>query len=308
MSLHIPVLREEVLNQLRIQKEGIYVDCTFGRGGHSKAILSELGDNGRLIAIDRDPEAIEAAQRELGSDQRFHIEQGPFTMLATLAEKLGVEAKINGIVFDLGVSSPQLENPKRGFSFLHQGSLDMRMDPGAGISAAAWLATASDREIARVIREYGEERYAQVIARAIVEVRQQAPLETTAQLARLVERVKPVHERAIHPATRCFQAIRIFINDETNQLKTALVQAVNMLRPRGRLLVISFHSLEHRIVKRFFTEQARGDPHPPELPVRQPQINPRLRLVGRPIRPQPLEIRSNPRARSATLRVAEKLP
>ncbi|MGH8659383.1 MAG: 16S rRNA (cytosine(1402)-N(4))-methyltransferase RsmH [Gammaproteobacteria bacterium] len=308
MSLHIPVLREEVLNQLRIQKEGIYIDCTFGRGGHSKAILSELGDNGRLIAIDRDPEAIQAAQRELASDRRFHIEQGPFTMLATLAEKLGVEAKIDGIVFDLGVSSPQLENPMRGFSFLHQGPLDMRMDPRVGISAAAWLATASNREIAQVIREYGEERYAQAIARAIVEARKQAPLETTEELARLVERVKPVHERAIHPATRCFQAIRIFINDEVNQLKTALVQAVNVLRPCGRLLVISFHSLEHRIVKRFFTEQARGDPHPPDLPVMRWQITPRLRIVGRPIRPQPLEIRSNPRARSATLRVAEKLP
>jgi len=308
MSLHTPVLRQEVLNQLRIQKEGIYVDCTFGRGGHSKAILSELGDKGRLIAIDRDPEAIEAAQRELASDRRCHIEQGPFTMLTTLAEKLGVRAKIDGIVFDLGVSSPQLENPKRGFSFSQQGPLDMRMDPGVGISAAAWLATASHWEIARVIREYGEERYAQAIARAIVEARKQAPLETTEQLAYLVERVKPVHERAIHPATRCFQAIRIFINDEVNQLKTALVQAVNMLRPRGRLLVISFHSLEHRVVKRFFTEQARGDPHPPELPVMQWQIKPRLRLVGPPIRPQPLEIRSNPRSRSATLRVAEKLP
>ncbi len=308
MSLHIPVLREEVLAYLRIQKQGIYVDCTFGRGGHSKAILSKIGDNARLIAIDRDPEALEAAQRELASDRRFHIEQGPFTMLATLAEKLGIEAKVDGVLFDLGVSSPQLENPRRGFSFLHQGPLDMRMDPGVGVSAAAWLAAASNQEIARVIREYGEERYAKTIARAIVEGRKQAPLETTEQLARLVERVKPVHERAIHPATRCFQAIRIFINDEVNQLKTALGQAVNILRPCGRLLVISFHSLEHRIVKRFFTEQARGDPYPPELPVMQSQLNPRLRIVGRPIRPKPMEIRGNPRSRSATLRVAEKLP
>ncbi len=308
MFLHTPVLREEVLSQLRIRTNGIYVDCTFGRGGHSKAILSELGDKGRLIAIDRDPEAFEAAKRELASDRRFHIEQGPFTMLATLAEKLGIQAKVDGVLFDLGVSSPQLENPRRGFSFLHQGPLDMRMDPGAGVSAAAWLAAASHQEIARVIREYGEERYAKTITRAIVEMRKQAPLETTEQLTRLVERVKPVHERAIHPATRCFQAIRIFINDEVNQLKTALGQAVNILRPCGRLLVISFHSLEHRIVKRFFTEQARGDPYPPELPVMQSQIKPRLRIVGRPIHPKPMEIRSNPRSRSATLRVAEKLP
>ncbi len=308
MYLHTPVLREEVLNQLRIQKEGIYVDCTFGRGGHSKAILSQIGDNARLIAIDRDPEALEAAQRELASDRRFHIEQGPFTMLATLAEKLGIEAKVDGVLFDLGISSPQLENPRRGFSFLHQGPLDMRMDPGVGVSAAAWLAAASNQEIARVIREYGEERYAKTIARAIVEVRKRTPLETTEQLTRLVERVKPVHERAIHPATRCFQAIRIFINDEVNQLKTALGQAVNILRPCGRLLVISFHSLEHRIVKRFFTEQARGDPYPSELPIMQSQMKPRLRIVGRPIHPEPVEICSNPRSRSATLRVAEKLP
>lgn len=302
------MLRAEVLAQLRVQEEGIYMDCTYGRGGHSKAILSQLGSKGRLIAIDRDPEAVQAAERELTSDRRFHIAQGSFTMLATLAQTARLEGNVDGVLFDLGVSTPQLDDPKRGFSFLHRGPLDMRMDPHSGISAGAWLAKAQSREIARVIRDYGEERHARKIARAIVEARKHALLETTEQLARLVESVKPQHEREIHPATRCFQAIRIYINDEIDQLKAALGQALDVLRPSGRLLVISFHSLEHRVVKRFLREQARGDPYPADLPVSQFQLKPRLRIIGGPIRPSPREHRDNPRARSATLRVAERVP
>lgn len=303
---HRPVLLDQVLEGLEIIPHGIYVDCTFGRGGHARAILARLGEDGRLFAIDRDPSAVMAGSAELAADSRFEIEQGSFTMLAEMARKAGVMGKVNGVLFDLGVSSPQLDDPARGFSFSREGPLDMRMGSG-GVSAADWLATVGFGELVGVLREYGEERYAKRIARSIIDARLQAPIQTTGKLAEIIARAKPTHERDIHPATRAFQAIRIAINNELEEIKQVLSQVVDVLAPAGRLLVISFHSLEDRIVKRFMRDEARGDPYPPSVPIPASELRPRLRLIGKAVRASEREIRDNPRARSAVLRIAERL-
>ena len=304
---HRPVLLDEALEALAIRPEGIYLDGTFGRGGHSAAILQCLNENGRLLAVDKDPQAIEVAKQRFGADSRFSIVRGSFTMLGDEVASRGWQGKVDGILLDLGVSSPQLDDAQRGFSFRHDGPLDMRMDPDSGISAAQWLNSAKEAEIAQVLKEYGEERFAKRIARAIVQQREQQPITTTARLAKIVADANPKWERDKNPATRSFQAIRIFINSELDELELVLNQSVEMLAPGGRLAVISFHSLEDRRVKRFMRDEARGGVFPPALPLTDIQLNRRLRVVGKDIRAGRQELADNPRARSAVLRVAERL-
>lgn len=306
-SAHAAVLPGEVLEALAIRADGAYLDGTYGRGGHAKAILSRLGESGRLVAIDRDPEAVAAAQRELGADPRVQIRKGNFAEMGAISAAAGIENGFDGILLDLGVSSPQLDTGERGFSFLKEGPLDMRMDPSLAVSAADWINSAGERELADVIRRYGEERYARRIARAIVAARRTGAIDTTHQLADLVTAAIPVRERGKHPATRTFQAIRIRVNDELGSLAKGLEAAVQNLKVGGRLCVISFHSLEDRMVKRFMRQQATEDEAWRGLPDVPPHALPRLRLVGRAVRPGPEEVRSNPRSRSATLRVAERI-
>jgi 16S rRNA (cytosine1402-N4)-methyltransferase len=303
---HVPVLLEEALQALQVKEDGVYVDATYGRGGHAQEILKRLGDRGRLLVFDRDPKACEDARRKLGADARVQIIQGPFSMLARTIDGLGLAGCVNGMLFDLGVSSPQLDDPRRGFSFRTEGPLDMRMDPDAGESAADWLQRAEEGEIARVIREYGEERFAQRIARAIVRERSIEPITTTGRLADIVARAVPTRERKKDPATRTFQAIRIHINRELEEIGEVLPQVLRLLVSGGRLAVISFHSLEDRIVKRFMRAEAKGEELPPELPVRQDHFHPRLKIIGKAIRAGEAEARRNPRSRSAVLRVAER--
>ncbi len=304
---HRPVLLAEALEGLGVRPAGVYVDGTYGRGGHAQAILARLGPQGRLIVLDRDPQAVDAARARLGSDARVSIEHASFARLEAVAERLGVSGRVAGVLLDLGVSSPQLDNPDRGFSFAHEGPLDMRMDPTSGLRAADWLAGAREEEIARVLRDYGEERYARRIARALVAARRRAPVRSTGELARLVTEAVPRRERHKHPATRTFQALRIVVNDELETLRAGLAQAVEILAAGGRLVVISFHSLEDRIVKRFIREEARGPAPPPGLPVTGEPGRGRLRPLGRAVRPSAEEAASNPRARSAVLRVAERV-
>ncbi len=304
---HRPVLLREVIEGLNLRSDGVYVDGTFGRGGHARAILQRLGPEGRLIAFDKDPDAVEAGKKLVAEDARFAIERGSFAMLEQQVANRNLARKVDGILLDLGVSSPQLDEPVRGFSFTREGPLDMRMDPDSGISAADWLANASEQDIAAVLKTFGEERHARRIARAIVTARTQAPIRTTGRLAEIVAHANPSHEKGKHPATRTFQAIRIFINRELEDLEACLPQAVNVLAPGGRLVVISFHSLEDRIVKRFMREQARGDVFPPGVPVTQDQLHPTLRLVGKAVYSSDEEVAANPRARSAVMRIAERL-
>ena len=304
---HVPVLFEEALEALTISPFGVYVDGTFGRGGHSGAIMQRLEDAGRLLAIDKDPQAIAYAKEQFGGDERFSIKHGSFAMLGKLAQQSDVVGKVNGLLLDLGVSSPQLDDPKRGFSFLRDGPLDMRMDTSCGVSAAQWLAKAEAKDIAQVLKEYGDERFAKRIARAIVDARQKQPIVTTGQLAAIIEQANPTREREKHPATRSFQAIRIYINRELEELQQCLDQSLEVLAPGGRLAVVSFHSLEDRIVKRFIRNCERGDAFPVGLPVTQEQLKPKLKSVGKAIYPSADEIASNPRARSAVLRVAERM-
>ena len=301
--VHVPVLLEESVAALRIREDGIYVDGTFGRGGHSAAILAELGVRGRLLALDQDPEAV--AHRAI-EDPRLELIHGRFsTMHAALSER-GIQ-HVAGVLLDLGVSSPQLDTPRRGFSFANDGPLDMRMDPTRGESAADWLARAQENEIREVVHAYGEERFAKGIARAIVEARAREPLRTTQQLAEVVGRAVRTREPGQHPATRTFQALRIHVNQELEELEVALPRAASLLEPGGRLAVVSFHSLEDRIVKRFMRDRSAADSLPRGLPVRAADLPlPSLRLVSRAIRPTEAETKRNPRARSATLRVAEK--
>ncbi|MEW8223443.1 MAG: 16S rRNA (cytosine(1402)-N(4))-methyltransferase RsmH [Candidatus Thiodiazotropha taylori] len=303
---HLSVLLQASVEALKVEPMGIYIDATFGRGGHSRLILEELGEDGRLIGIDRDPQAVAHAEQLFAQDNRFRMVQENFAMLAEVAEQQGVAGQVNGILLDLGVSSPQLDQAQRGFSFTQDGPLDMRMDPSRGVSAAEWLAKAESREIAQVLKTYGEERHAKRIARAIVEARLAQPIVTTGRLAELVSQANPSWEKGKHPATRSFQAIRIFINGELDALRQTLDGVIDVLAPGGRLAVISFHSLEDRIVKRFMRDQAKGDPFPPGVPVTDDQRQPRLRLVGKAITPDETEISANPRARSAVLRVAER--
>ncbi|HEY5291534.1 MAG TPA: 16S rRNA (cytosine(1402)-N(4))-methyltransferase RsmH [Burkholderiales bacterium] len=300
---HRTVLLEEAVDALAIRADGAYVDATFGRGGHSRLILDRLSPRGRLIALDKDPEAVAAATR-IG-DARFCAVHASFADLAGVLERLGLE-DVDGVLLDLGVSSPQLDDAARGFSFRRDGPLDMRMDTSRGQTAAQWLDTASEAEIREVIRDYGEERFAKQIAKAIVAARQRGPVVTTGQLADIVGAAVRTREKNKDPATRTFQAVRIYVNQELAHLSLALPQILELLTPGARLAVISFHSLEDRIVKRFMRDAARADV-PIRLPLRERELpQPRLRLIGKPVRPSAEEIAANPRARSATLRVAER--
>jgi len=302
-SGHRPVLYGEVMDGLAVQADGTYLDGTFGRGGHARGVLDQLGPGGRLLLMDKDPDAIAVAERLFGGDPRVAIFRGSF---ALLAQWDATASGLDGVLFDLGVSSPQLDVAERGFSFGKDGPLDMRMDPDSGESAAQWLARADEREIADVLFVYGEERQSRRIARAIVAARAQQPLLRTAQLAELIASVVPRGEQKIHPATRSFQGIRIFINRELADLETGLDAALARLRPGGRLAVISFHSLEDRIVKQFIVRHAKAPPANRRLPVAQAFV-PTLRAIGDARKASEAEIAANPRARSAVLRVAEKL-
>ena len=290
--------------------DGNYVDATFGRGGHAGEILARLGDDGGLLLMDRDPDAIEFARASFAQDRRVRVRHAPFSELEVCVSELGWQAQVNGVLMDLGVSSPQLDEPERGFSFQSDGPLDMRMDPGAGMSAADCLARASEREISKVLRDYGEEKFHRRIARAIVEVRSsgEGALVTTRQLADLISRASPSRDRHKHPATRSFQAIRMHINSELEELESCLNQAVKVLAPGGRLCVISFHSLEDRIVKRFMRRRARPDPMYAGMPDIPPEARPILKLIGKAVRAEREELAANPRARSAIMRIAERLP
>jgi len=302
---HTPVLLNETLQGLKIRSDGVYVDCTFGRGGHSRAILEQLEENGRLLAFDKDPDAIAAVDEKLLDDPRFTLVHGSYTKLEETVKAMKLTKKVNGVFLDLGVSSPQLDDASRGFSFMRDGDLDMRMDNSHGMTAAEWLNLASAEEIANVLYEYGDERFSRRIARVIVEQRKEAPITRTIQLADLVASTIPSREKNKHPATRTFQAIRIFINRELEELDAVLTQAMNVLSVNGRLLVISFHSLEDRLVKRFMRDQSRGVDIPREIPVTHDVFKPKLTIIGKPVRSQPDDIKNNPRARSAVLRIAE---
>jgi 16S rRNA (cytosine1402-N4)-methyltransferase len=301
---HVPVLFAQVMEGLAVRKEGTYLDGTFGRGGHARGVLQRLGPGGRLLLMDKDPEAIAVAGREFGGDGRVAIHRGSF---ADLARWSATDAGLDGVLFDLGVSSPQLDVAERGFSFGKDGPLDMRMDPEAGESAAEWLVHASEKDIADVLWTYGEERQSRRIARAIVSRRAETPLLRTAQLADLIASAMPRGDSKIHPATRSFQAIRIFINRELADLETGLEAAHARLNAGGRLAVISFHSLEDRIVKQFMAKHAKAPPANRRMPVEVAFV-PTLRLVGGAQRADEAETAANPRARSAVLRVAERLP
>jgi 16S rRNA (cytosine1402-N4)-methyltransferase len=304
---HSAVLVDEVLDALAPVADGFYVDATFGRGGHTKRILDALGPAGRVLALDRDPEAIEAGAARFAAEPRLTLLHAPFDRLAALALHYAPGRACRGVLFDLGVSSPQLDQARRGFSFQHDGPLDMRMDPTHGESAAQWLARAGVDEIRSVIAQLGEERFAQRIARAIVHARSEQPLATTGELAGVVARAVPTREPGKHPATRTFQAIRMHVNDELGQLERGLEAAFGLLAPGGRLAVISFHSLEDRLVKSFMRQRSSVDPALASLPVLPPEAQPRLALRGRKRRPGEDERARNPRSRSAVLRVAEKL-
>lgn len=304
---HRPVLLERSVDALAIKPAGVYLDGTFGRGGHSRLILERLDESGRLIAIDKDPQAVTFAINKFTGDARFMIVRGSFAMLAEVAEQAGVMGRVDGVLLDLGVSSPQLDQAERGFSFQQNGPLDMRMDPDTGDSAADWLARAKTHEIADVLKLFGEERHARRIARAIVNARSEQLIRTTKELAEIVAQANPSWEKDKHPATRSFQAIRIFINRELDDLKHCLEQVPDVLTAGGRLAVISFHSLEDRMVKRFMRDQAKGDRFPPGVPVTQAELQPKFRLIGKVIRADQDEVAANPRARSAVLRVAERL-
>ncbi len=304
---HQPVMLEPVLHGLDIEANGNYIDGTFGRGGHSKAILAQLNAAGRLYAIDRDLAAIASAQQQYADESRFAIAHGSFEKLAEFSQGWDIMGNVQGILLDLGVSSPQLDDPGRGFSFMHDGPLDMRMDNSQGLSAQEWLAKAEAAEIADVLWQYGEERFSRRIAKHIVAERDKVAITSTTQLALLIKEACPKVDKHKHPATRSFQAIRIFINQELEALKHVLLQCLDVLAQGGRLVVISFHSLEDRLVKRFFREQSVGKQLPRGLPVMGENEGRRLRLHGRAIKPSDTEVQRNPRARSAVLRIAEKL-
>ncbi len=304
---HKPVLLDEVIEALNIRANGFYIDCTFGRGGHSQAILEKLDSDGRLLAFDKDPSAFASIPDALVSDERFELVQGSFKMLMQQVTNRDLVGQVDGILFDFGVSSPQLDDPQRGFSFRFDAPLDMRMDTGSGVPVSTWLNEADEKEIADVIYRYGEERASRRIAKAIVQYRLQQPVTTTAELADIILQVLPKKKQDIHPATKTFQALRIFINRELEDIEDTLPQAVAALKRGGRLAAISFHSLEDRLVKRFIRDASR----PPELPVGLPVMPDEslitLKPVGKQIRANDDEIKANPRARSAVLRVAEKV-
>lgn len=302
---HTTVLLQEAVEALRIKPEGVYVDGTFGRGGHSRLILQQLGPQGRLIALDKDPAAV-AVAHEI-DDPRFRIVHSGFVRLAEVLRELGVDG-VDGVLLDLGVSSPQLDDEQRGFSFRFDAPLDMRMDTSSGQTAAQWLATVDEGVLGEVIRDYGEERFAKQIARALVAARQEQPVVTTQQLSQVVAKAVRTREPGQNPATRTFQAIRIYLNRELEELAHVLPQCVDGLNDEGRLVVISFHSLEDRMVKRFMRDMAQGDKLPRNLPIRAADVpQGKLKLVGRAVRATPEEVSANPRARSAVMRVAERI-
>jgi 16S rRNA (cytosine1402-N4)-methyltransferase len=306
---HLPVMFSQTLQQLSIKKDGIYIDCTFGRGGHSRGILAELDQAGRLIALDRDMAAVCSKEaQDIQADQRFTLHHRRFSELEELAKQQGLLGKIDGILMDLGVSSPQLDTPERGFSFLRDGTLDMRMDDTSGISAQQWLAEVDEKELVRVLFDYGEERFARRIAKAIIETRAVSAITDTKQLATLIAEAVPFKDKYKHPATRTFQAIRIEINRELDELKQVLQQSISVLKPGGRLVVISFHSLEDRIVKRFIRDEAGAKFDPGKLPIKESDIAQGiLKKIGKALKANEQELVENPRARSAVLRTAERV-
>lgn len=306
---HITVLLNEAIEALAVRADGCYIDGTFGRGGHSRLLLQQLGRDGRLLGFDKDPQAIATGQTLAAEDGRFVIVQRSFAEMADEAERLGLKGKVSGILLDLGVSSPQLDDPTRGFSFLNDGPLDMRMDPDRGVSAAQFIAQAPEEEIARVFKEYGEERFARRMARAVVERRQVQPFERTGDLAQVLKDANPAWEKNKHPATRAFQGLRIHVNNELADLEAGLRAALDILEVGGRLAVISFHSLEDRIVKLFLRRLEKGevDTLPRNLPVQVQRFDPIVRTLGKARFASDAELKANPRSRSAVMRVAEKL-
>ena len=305
---HTSVLLHECIEGLAIKPDGVYIDATFGRGGHSSYILNALGEHGRLIAFDRDPAAIEAAQKFV-NDPRFTIVHSAFAQMDEVPLTACLIGHVDGVLMDLGVSSPQLDDSSRGFSFLRDGPLDMRMDTSTGVSAEQWLAHADEQDIAQVIKEFGEEKFGKRIAHAIVNTRVHTPINSTLQLAAIIAEAMPIKDKHKHPATRAFQGIRIYINSELDQLRDGLKAAVKLLKPTGRLAAISFHSLEDRMVKRFMREQSKGKNVPHNMPIFQAEIDADkvLKLIGKAIKPSDEEVFNNPRSRSSVLRVAEKL-
>jgi len=303
---HQTVLLEPAVDALITDRSGFYIDGTFGRGGHSRRILQTLDGNGSLLAIDRDPDAVAVAQRDFADDKRFVIRQGAFSRLGSIVAELGKTGQVSGVLLDLGVSSPQLDEAQRGFSFSQDGPLDMRMNPQEGQSAAEWLAAASEKEIADVIYQFGEERHSRRIARSLVAARSETPITRTSQLADLVKAANPAWEKHKHPATRVFQAVRIHVNRELDELSDCLSQSLEVLSPGGRLVVVSFHSLEDRMVKQFIRKQEQRDDLPRGLPVTASETRPLMRRVGKAVKASADETSINPRARSAVMRVAEK--
>ena len=306
---HVTVLLDEAVAALAVRADGRYLDGTFGRGGHSRLLLQQLGSGGRLLGFDKDPLAIATGQALAADDGRFVVVQRSFAELGEEVAERGWTGTLDGILLDLGVSSPQLDDPQRGFSFLNDGPLDMRMNPDQGISAAEWIATAPEDEIARVFKDYGEERFAKRMARAVVLRREEKPFERTADLAQVLTVANPAWEKGKNPATRAFQGLRIFINNELGDLERGLEAALDALAVGGRLVVISFHSLEDRIVKQFMRRHAKGeaDTLPRDLPIIPEKFVPRLKVLGKPQYASDEEVRANPRSRSAVMRVAEKL-
>ena len=305
--VHQTVLLDEAVVSVLGARDGIYVDATFGRGGHTRHLLAQLDADARVIGFDKDPQAIAAGQLLAAEDARFSIVHESFADIHDVMMAMGLAGSVNGVLADLGVSSPQLDDAERGFSFMNDGPLDMRMDVTRGQSAAEWIAGVDETELARVLFEFGEERHSRRIARAIVRVRAENPITRTKQLADIVAEAHPAWEKHKHPATRAFQAIRIFINNELGDIERFLRDALRVLKPRGRLAVISFHSLEDRLVKQYFQKEAKGDDFPPGLPITVDMLKPRLKIIGKAIDPSAEEVSANPRSRSARLRVAEKI-
>ena len=304
---HDPVLLKEALAGLIGDSAGLYIDGTFGRGGHSRAILDRLKGEGRLIAFDKDPEAITVGRKLAESDSRFEIYHGSFAEMQNILSKRQLAGQVNGVLLDLGVSSPQLEAAARGFSFNLDGPLDMRMNTSVGESAEDWVNRASEGDIAYVLKNYGEEKFAKRMANAIVKQRQQLPINSTRQLAQILSEANPSWEKGKHPATRAFQAIRIYINSELEDLSLALTAGLEVMKLNGRFVVISFHSLEDRLVKRFFRDQSRGKIFPKNIPVTNEMLEKRMKIIGKPVKPGEAEIKRNIRSRSAVMRVAEKI-
>ncbi len=306
-STHIPVLLKEVVQALDLTDREVVVDATYGRGGHAREILKTLPVKARLIVIDRDADAVTHARKFSQDDRRIEVVHCAFSKLRNILQEKSLLGEVDAILFDFGVSSPQLDQPERGFSFSNDGPLDMRMDQSEGVPAADWIKRVKEDKLVKILKNYGEERFARRIARNIKQALLHGEIETTAELSRLVSDAVPVRERHKHPATRTFQAIRIAVNQELQEIESTLPQALDALASGGRLVIISFHSLEDRMVKRFLREQSRGDFYPVDLPVTSNMLKPKLSLIGKPVRAKPDEVSRNPRARSAVMRVARKV-